>query len=149
MSGTPYYFQVIAEFIARHYPNAKKIVEIGVGRTPFTALVLKKLIKNLDMIIVDKDQVVMDEIRGFGLRAFVDDIWSPRLELYRDADLIYSIRPPFELFSKIVEIGESVGSDVLIIPLAEDAYLADTDKRLERVELCPGINCLYRRISRK
>ncbi|MEM2989573.1 MAG: hypothetical protein QXQ02_00135, partial [Halobacteria archaeon] len=68
MSGTPYYFQVIAEFIARHYPNAKKIVEIGVGRTPFTALVLKKLIKNLDMIIVDKDQVVMDEKRSFGNR---------------------------------------------------------------------------------
>lgn len=149
MSETHSYFRVIAEFIARRYPNAEKIVEVGAGRMPFTALILKRLIKNLDLIIVDKDRVVVDELRGLGLKAFVDDIWSPRLELYQDVDLIYSIRPPYELFSKILEIGEAVRSDVLIIPLAEDAYLAGSDKSLERIELCPGINCLYRKISRK
>lgn len=149
MSETPYYFQVIAEFIVRHYPNAKKIIEIGVGKAPFTALILKKLIKNLDMVVIDKDQYVINNLRGLGLNGIVDDVWSPRIELYQDADLIYSIRPPFELFSKIVEIGKSVRSDVLIIPLVEDDYLASPNKNLERIELSSGINCLYRKISRE
>lgn len=149
MSETPHYFQVIAEFIARHYPKAKKIIEIGVGRAPFTAVLLKRLVKGLDVIVVDKDQSIISELKDLGLIAFVDDVGSPRIELYKDADLIYSIRPPFELFSKVVEIGESVGSDVLIVPLLEDAYLAGFDKRLEIIELSRGIKCLYRKIIRE
>ena len=147
MSHIPDYFRLIAEFIVREYPNATKIVEVGVGRTPFTAYLLKRLIKNLRMIVIDKDPRIINEIMSSEVEALVDDVLSPTIEIYRDADLIYSIRPPFELFSAIVRIGELVGSDVIIIPLAEDAYLAYTDQRWIRIDISPGIFCLQRKIS--
>ena len=145
----PDYFRLIAEFIARLYPNAVKIVEVGVGRTPFTALLLKKLIKNLRMVVVDKDPYIISEFKDSEVEAVVDDVLSPRIEIYQNADLIYSIRPPFELFPMIERIGKSVGSDVIIIPLLEDAYLASADQRWRRIDISPGIICLQRKIFRR
>jgi hypothetical protein len=149
LSSIPDYFYIIAEFIAREYPNAVKIVEVGVGRTPFTALLLKRLIKNLRMVVVDKDQRIISELMGSEVKAVVDDVLNPRIEIYQSADLIYSIRPPFELFSAIERIGELVGSDIIIIPLLEDAYLARADQRWRRIDISPGIVCLQRKIFRR
>lgn len=70
-----------------------------------------------------------------GLKAFIDDVLKPRIELYKSADLIYSIRPPSELIPKIIELSELVSSDVLIAPLSEDAYLSELDRRMKRVRL--------------
>lgn len=149
MPSIPDYFRLIAEFIAREYPSAVKIVEVGVGRTPFTAHLLKRLIKNLRMVVVDKDPGIISELMGSEVEAVVDDVLSPKIEIYQNADLIYSIRPPFELFSAIERLGELVGSDIIIIPLLEDTYLARADQRWRRIDISPRIVCLQRKIFRR
>jgi len=74
---------------------------------------------------VDVDKEAVKELRKMGLKAFVDDLTSPSLEIYEGADLIYSIRPPFELIPKIASLGARVGSDILIAPLPEDTHLSN------------------------
>jgi Uncharacterized protein conserved in archaea len=149
LSSIPDYFRLIAEFIAREYPSPFKIVEVGVGRTPFTALLLKRLIKNLRMVVVDKDPGIISELMGSEVEAVVDDVLSPKIEIYQNTDLIYSIRPPFELFSAIERLGELVGCDIIIIPLLEDAYLARANQRWKRIDISPRIIGLQRKIFRR
>jgi len=74
---------------------------------------------------VDVDREAVEELRKIGLKAFVDDLTNPSLEIYRGADLIYSVRPPFELIPKIAALGIRTGSDVLIAPLSEDAHFSN------------------------
>jgi len=121
----PKYFQEIAEYISKKYPSAKKIVEVGIGRSPYTALLLQKLLPETELKVVDVDREVVEELRKIGLKAFVDDLTSPSLEIYEGADLIYSIRPPFELIPNIASLGARIGSDILIAPLSEDAHLSN------------------------
>ena len=70
-----------------------------------------------------RDRVVR-ELARWNLNSVLDDISNPNLEIYENADLIYSIRPPFELIPKLASLGKRIGADVLIIPLSEDAYLS-------------------------
>ena len=121
----PKYFQEIAEYISEKYPSAKKIIEVGIGRSPYTALLLQKLLPKTELKVVDVDREAVEELRKIGLRAFVDDLTNPSLEIYKGADLIYSIRPPFELIPNIASLGARTGSDILIAPLSEDAHLSD------------------------
>ena len=121
----PKYFREIAECISRRYASAGKIVEVGVGRSPYTILLLRELLPGAELTAVDVDEEAVEELRKMGLKAFVDDLTSPSLEIYEGADLIYSIRPPFELIPNIASLGARVGSDVLIAPLSEDAHLSD------------------------
>jgi len=132
-TNPPTYFSKIAHLISKLYPRAKKIVEVGVGRSPYTLLLLKSLLRNSEIIAVDIDQEVVRELNQMGIRAIVDDIFKPHWEIYEGADLIYSIRPPFELIPKLAELGRSVGADVLVVPLSEDEYLSNlsTWKRLK------------------
>ena len=139
------YFLEIAEFILGRYPSAKKIVEIGVGWSPYTALQLKSKLPEAELIVTDVNEQVAKQLLKYGLKAFIDDVSNPRVELYEGADLIYSIRPPFELIPKIIKLGEIVASDVLIAPLSEDAYLSDLDLRLKRIKLKEAIVYLLER----
>lgn len=148
MSSIPRFFRTVAEFIANNYPEASKIVEIGVGMTPFTAIYLQELIKNLEIIVIDKDQNIISHLRDMGLKAVVDDVYNPRIEIYRNADLIYSIRPPFELFPFIEEIGELVKCDVLIVPLLEDVYLANISPKWRKIGLPAGTVCLHKTVQK-
>ena len=64
------------------------IVEVGVGGFPLVALTLQEHL-NMDIIMTD--------IKPYHDQIVVDDITNPNLNIYRDASLIYSIRPPEEL----------------------------------------------------
>lgn len=123
LTKPPKYFLEIAELIANLYPDAEKIVEIGVGSAPWTLLKLRELLPRTTLLAVDVDQSSIMRLRELGLNAEVDDIFDPRVELYQKSDLIYSIRPPIELIDPIVRIAERVGTDALIFPLSEDSYL--------------------------
>ena len=120
----PKYFLEIAHLISNLYPNARKIVEVGVGRSPYTAIQLKSLLPGAEIIVTDVDRRVVRELARWNLNSVLDDISNPNLEIYENADLIYSIRPPFELIPKLASLGKRIGADVLIIPLSEDAYLS-------------------------
>ena len=49
-----------------------------------------------------------------------DDITNPNLELYKDVDIIYSIRPPSELQPYIINLAEKIGSQLIIKPLTNE-----------------------------
>jgi len=124
-TNPPTYFSKIAHLISKLYPRARKIVEVGVGRSPHTLLQLKSLLPNAEIIATDINQEVVRELDEMGVKSLVDDIFEPDEKIYEGADLIYSIRPPFELIARLAKLGSRIGADVLIIPLSEDAYLSN------------------------
>jgi uncharacterized protein len=99
----------ISEFISRNYSG--KVVEVGAG---FISDVANGL-KSLDLVVTDLEE------RSLGKIAVVkDDAFSPKMEIYKGASLIYSIRPPLELQVAIGEIALEVGADVLVRPLWDE-----------------------------
>ena len=144
----PKYFLELAELISKQYSFARKIVEIGVGRSPYTALRLRKLLPKTDLILVDVDERVVEELRKLGFKAVRDDIQAPRLEIYENADLLYSVRPPFELIPRLIDLASLIGSDLIIAPLSEDAYLSGIGRGFERIRLGEVVVYLLRLMRR-
>ncbi len=91
--------------------NNVKIAEIAVGRFDRIAnyLATKDNITLIKTDIFPKDETVIK-----------DDITNPDLDLYRDVDIIYSIRPPSELQPYIVKLAVEIGSQLIIKPLTNE-----------------------------
>lgn len=88
-----------------------KIAEIGVGNFDRISNILSQK-DNVTLIktdIIPKDSSVIK-----------DDITNPNLELYKDVDIIYSIRPPSELQPHIINLTEKIGSQLIIKPLTNE-----------------------------
>lgn len=88
-----------------------KIAEIGVGNFDRISNILSQK-DNVTLIktdIIPKDSSVIK-----------DDITNPNLELYKDVDIIYSIRPPSELQPHIINLAEEIGSQLIIKPLTNE-----------------------------
>lgn len=102
--------QDIAEYILAHYRN--KVVEIGVGNLPEIALLLKD---ELDVVVTD-----INEQEYAGVRFCRDDVFNPDMGIYRNASLIYSIRPPIDLQDAIASIAKEVGADLIIRPFGNE-----------------------------
>ncbi|KZX15195.1 hypothetical protein MBCUT_16490 [Methanobrevibacter cuticularis] len=92
--------------------TSQKVVEIGVGKLFDVSNYLNEynnLYNNLNFIMTDiapaNDTVVYD------------DITNPKLNLYKDAKVIYSIRPPSELQPYLGKIIDKTGSILIIKPL--------------------------------
>jgi len=100
----------IADFIASSYKG--KIVEVGVGRRPEVALLLKS---RLEVVVTDIENHTYP-----GIRFVRDDIFSPDIKTYQGASLIYSIRPPIDIQPAIAEVASRVGADLLIRPFAQE-----------------------------
>lgn len=109
-----------SEYIIANYGKASRIVEVGVGGFTVVAFTLKEHL-NLD--------IVMTDIKPYA-NITVDDITDPDLEIYRDADLIYSIRPPEELQQHIIRVAEYVGADLIIKPLSSEFIVHDKTMKL-------------------
>ncbi len=101
----------IAEWIAKNYKNSK-IVEIGIGSFFYLYKKLKEY--GLNVLAVD-----VNPKREFVIK---DDVFNPKLEIYRGTDLIYLIRPPPEIVPSVLSIASEIGADVLIKPLYGDFF---------------------------
>jgi uncharacterized protein len=100
------------------------VVEVGAGYALEVALDLKA--RGLDVVLTDKQERLLGS-----LRVEKDDIFSPRLELYRGASLLYSIRPPLEMQLAMGLLVLELGADVLIRPLQDEvAQLPGFNRRL-------------------
>lgn len=101
-----------ADYILSQTENRTvKIAEIGVGR--FTGIA--------DMLAEhDNITVIKTDIAPKDPTVIRDDITSPDLELYRDADIIYSIRPPSELQPYLVRLAQKVDAQLIIKPLTNE-----------------------------
>ncbi len=100
----------ISEYILKNYRN--KVVEVGVGSMPHVALALKN---RIDVVVTD-----IKEQEYAGVRFCRDDIFAPERGIYRDAALIYSIRPPIDIQKAIAITAKKVGSDLLIRPFGNE-----------------------------
>jgi len=104
--------EVIAEFIAKRYSG--KVVEVGIGHYHCVAKNLIK--KGLKVVATDFREVEVPD----GVKFFVDDIMNPDLRIYKGASLIYSLRPPLELYPFIVSVAKAVNADCLIRPFGNE-----------------------------
>ncbi len=103
----------IAEFISENYSG--KVVEVGMGFVTDVADLLKFDLGPMELVATDLEE------RSLGRISVVkDDAFSPCMEIYRGASLIYSIRPPIELQLAIGKIAIEVGADVLLRPLWDE-----------------------------
>ncbi len=112
----------LAAFIAGNYSG--RVVEVGVGYAADVALGLRA--RGLDVVLTDKEEQLLG-----GLLVEKDDIFSPRLELYQGASLLYSIRPPLEIQLAMGLLAAKIGADVLVRPLMDEvAQLQGFTRRL-------------------
>ena len=88
-----------------------KIAEVGVGKFPQIADILQRE-ENITLIKTD--------IRPADATVVKDDITNPNLELYKDVDIIYSIRPPSELQPYLVKLAQKTDSQLIIKPLTNE-----------------------------
>jgi hypothetical protein len=100
------------EYIIKHYSHSSRIVEVAVGRFPQVGCKLKKHLK-VDIILTD--------IKPYHDWIILDDIRQPDLKIYKDAGLIYSIRPPEELHPYLEKLSKNIGADLIIKPLSTDS----------------------------
>ena len=101
-----------AEYILSEAGESEvRIAEIAVGKFDRIAEYLSEK-DNITLIKTDiapKDDTVIK-----------DDITNPNLDLYRDIDMIYSIRPPSELQPHLVNLALEIGSQLIIKPLTNE-----------------------------
>lgn len=102
----------LADYILLNYPQGSRIIEVGVGRHPDVALLLKD---SYDLVCTDVISQGPDN-----LNYVRDDIFSPDHDLYKGATLIYSIRPPVDMQDSIAEIASKVGADLIIRPFSSE-----------------------------
>lgn len=101
-----------AEFIlTQATENPTKIVEIAVGKFDGVYQYLKRN-ENIEIIKTD----ISPDDDG----VIKDDITNPNLELYKNADIIYSIRPPSELQPHIEKLSQKVKGTFIIKPLCNE-----------------------------
>ena len=102
----------IAGYIAGHY---KSVVEVGVGRNTVTSTILKEM--GIDVTATD-----IRECPDCRVKFFRDDITSPELSIYADADLIYSVRPGVEMIPDLIKTAKAADADLIVYHLGNEIY---------------------------
>jgi uncharacterized UPF0146 family protein len=99
----------LADFILNNYSG--KVVEVGIGLRSEVA----SLCSPLHLLATDREARLLGKIR-----VEKDDIFSPAMEIYQGASLIFSIRPPLEMQQAMGDLAREVSCDVLIRPLEDE-----------------------------
>ncbi|MBQ6813853.1 MAG: hypothetical protein IJP12_04355 [Methanobrevibacter sp.] len=96
-----------------------KVVEIGVGKFQKISKHLKEN-KDIELLMTDINPANEDIIK--------DDVFNPNMNIYHNADLIFSIRPPSELQEAIMKIRDRVDCNLIIKPLFNEDINIKTKK---------------------
>ena len=96
-----------------------KIVEIGIGKFHTISENLSKN-ENIELIMTDIDPANENIIK--------DDVFNPNMNIYENADIIFSIRPPAELQEAIMKIRDKVNAILIIKPLFNEDLNMKTQK---------------------
>ena len=91
--------------------NPTNVAEIGVGK--FNAVY--DFLESFDHINIIKTDIMPND-----KDVIEDDIVNPNLELYKNMDIIYSIRPPSELQPHLVNLALKINSQLIIKPLTNE-----------------------------
>ena len=96
-----------------------RIVEIGAGKFQTISKNLSEN-ENIDIVMTDIDPADENIIR--------DDVFNPNMNIYKDADILFSIRPPAELQEAIMKIRDNVNATLIIKPLFNEDLNMKTKK---------------------
>ena len=96
-----------------------KIVEIGAGKFQTISKNLSEN-ENIDIIMTDIDPANENIIK--------DDVFNPNMNIYKGADILFSIRPPAELQEAIMKIRDDVNATLIIKPLFNEDLNMKTKK---------------------
>lgn len=91
--------------------NNVKIAEIAIGKFDGVA---NSLSEKENIILIKTDINPKDD------SVIKDDITNPNLDLYKDVDIIYSIRPPSELQPYLINLALKIDSQLIIKPLTNE-----------------------------
>ncbi|CAB3288992.1 conserved protein of unknown function [Methanocaldococcus lauensis] len=113
---------VIVEFIKNYAEKhkIKKIAEVGIG---FKFDIAKELSKYFDVMVTDINKKSIEKGKLLGLNAYEDNLFNPNIELYKNIDLIYSIRPPRDLQIYILNLSKKVKAHLIIRPLLNEEVI--------------------------
>lgn len=100
--------EYISKLCDENEKDITKVVEVGVGKFQGVSNYLKEK-DNVELIMTDIDPA-NDEI-------IKDDVFNPDLEIYKGADIIFSIRPPFEIQEAIMQLRDELDCTLIIKPL--------------------------------
>ncbi|WP_394334882.1 UPF0146 family protein [Methanonatronarchaeum thermophilum] len=113
----------ITNYITKNYKNAEKIIEIGPGKhLEFTHTLNKNL----------KAEIIPIDIKKHP-KTTQDNVFNPNIQIYKNTDLIYSIRPPLEIQKPIAEITNKVQADLIIKPFEKE--IQNLSKHLQEFKL--------------
>lgn len=100
----------LVDYIADRYHNA---VEIGIGCFPDIAFQLIQ--KGLKIFATDIKPYYYK-----GIKVIVDDVTDPMFFLYKDIDLVYSMRAPTELVPYMINLAQKIPADLIVKPLSSE-----------------------------
>ena len=115
---TPGLFDELVEFVVENYDH--KIVEVGIGHRGSVAEMMKSRMPNVEVLVTDNRDSIISSYVGGDIQAIVDDVFSPSLQAYREASLIYSLNPPMEMIPPLEQLARSVGADLLVKPISDE-----------------------------
>jgi len=100
-----------------------KVVELAVGRFQGVSNYLKEK-ENVELIMTD--------ISPANEKIMKDDLFNPNMEIYKDTDILFSIRPPFELQNAILNIQKKLDCTLIIKPLFnEDLNIKNKNMKMK------------------
>jgi uncharacterized protein len=109
----------VGGYISSHYFRA---VEVGIGRNTHAAEMVSKagvLLRSTDVKSLEHHST---------LNFVMDDVFEPDLSLYRQADVIYSIRPAIEMVPPMIDLARAINCDLIVYHLGFEVYGNGGDK---------------------
>ncbi len=103
----------VGEYIAKHYTDT---VEVGIGKNTEAARILMNA--GVRVRCTDIRDVHVPENLSFS----IDDIFSPSVNKYIGADLIYAIRPAIEMIPPLITLARRINCDLLVYHLGYETY---------------------------
>jgi uncharacterized UPF0146 family protein len=126
-------FEPLVDWIKQNYSDAGKIIEIGIGHRIDVAERISEALPRAEILVTDKDESWVRSRKLGRIRAVVDDVMFPTLNLYRGASLVYCLHPPGEILPGLEKLANGVGADLLVVPISDEQHDLPQDRWRELV----------------
>lgn len=121
MYGTRSIEKAIGQYVAGRYRRA---IEVGIGENFTAALVVG--MRGALRFATDVRDITPPPV----IRFVQDDVFTPKVWLYKEADVIYAVRPGVEMISPLIALGVAVGADILVYHLGFEIW-GDGGERID------------------
>jgi uncharacterized UPF0146 family protein len=126
-------FEQLVDWIKENYGDARKIIEVGVGHRIDVAERISEVLPHAEILVTDKDESWVRSRKPGRIRAVADDVLRPNFNVYRGASLVYSLNPPGEIVPALEKLADTVGADLLVVPISDEQHELREDRWQELV----------------